>query len=96
VFAVPELFMLSVQTSPVPAVHTQLVTLADTFAVFVNDPKRPKTNPAIAIAAIRVIAMRMTVARTGEIAFLLPIGRVSCMFVRLWERSSERDATAVG
>ena len=33
-------------------------------------PNRPKTKPAMAIAAMRVIAMRMTVARTGEIAFL--------------------------
>jgi hypothetical protein len=37
----------------------------------VNDPNRPKTNPAMAMAAMRVMAMRMTVARTGEIAFLL-------------------------
>ena len=39
-------------------------------AVLVNDPKRPKTKPATAMAAMRVIAMRMTVARTGEMAFL--------------------------
>jgi len=48
----------------------QLVTWAVTCAELVNDPKRPNTNPAIAIAAMRVIAMRITVARTGEIAFL--------------------------
>ena len=46
------------------------VTWALTCAELVNDPKRPKTNPAIAIAAMRVIAMRMTVASTGEMAFL--------------------------
>jgi len=81
VFDVPLLIMLSVHTSPVPAVQTQLVTLADTWAVFVNDPKRPKTKPAMAIAAIKVIAIRMTVARTGEIAFLLPAGCVSFIVV---------------
>jgi hypothetical protein len=36
----------------------------------VNDPNRPNTNPAMAMAAMRVMAMRMTVARTGEMAFL--------------------------
>ncbi len=50
----------------------QLTTEAVTVAELVNDPNRPKTNPAIAMAAMRVIAMRMTVARTGEMAFLLP------------------------
>jgi len=53
---------------PVPAVH--LLTCAETCAELVNDPKRPNTNPAMAIAAISVIAMRITVANTGEIAFL--------------------------
>ncbi len=43
---------------------------SETCAEDVNDPKRPKTNPAIAIAAIRVMAIKITVARTGEIAFL--------------------------
>lgn len=43
---------------------------AETCAEDVNDPKRPKTNPAMAIAAMSVIAMRMTVAMTGDIAFL--------------------------
>jgi len=38
--------------------------------VDVNEPKRPNTKPAMAMAAMRVIAIRMTVARTGEIAFL--------------------------
>jgi hypothetical protein len=36
----------------------------------VNDPKRPNTNPAMAMAAMSVIAMRITVARTGDMAFL--------------------------
>jgi hypothetical protein len=48
----------------------QDVTCAETVAELVNDPKRPNTNPATAMAAMRVIAMRMTVARTGEMAFL--------------------------
>jgi hypothetical protein len=46
---------------------------ADTIAVLVNVPKSPKTNPETAVAAMRVIEMRITVARTGEIAFLFPI-----------------------
>jgi len=45
-------------------------TCAETCAELVNDPNRPKTNPAMAIAAMRVIAMRMTVASTGDMAFL--------------------------
>jgi hypothetical protein len=44
---------------------------ADTTAVLVNVPNNPKTNPETAVAAMSVIAMRTTVARTGEIAFLL-------------------------
>jgi len=46
------------------------VTCPEICAELVNDPKRPNTNPAIAMAAMSVIAMSMTVARTGEIAFL--------------------------
>ncbi len=41
----------------------QLVTLAVTVAVLVNVPKRPNTKPATAMAAMSVIAMRMTVGR---------------------------------
>jgi len=41
-----------------------------TLAELVNDPNRPNTKPATAIAAMRVMAIRITVARTGEIAFL--------------------------
>jgi predicted nucleic acid-binding Zn ribbon protein len=54
-----------------PALHE--VTCADTCAELVNDPNRPRPNPAMAMAAMRVIAMRMTVARTGEMAFLFPL-----------------------
>jgi hypothetical protein len=46
-------------------------TTTCTVAELVNVPKRPNTKPATAMAAMRVIAMRMTVARTGEMAFLL-------------------------
>jgi hypothetical protein len=49
----------------------QVTATAEICAELVNDPKRPKTKPAIAIAAMSVIAIRITVARTGEIAFLL-------------------------
>ena len=48
----------------------QTTETADTCAELVNDPNRPNTNPAMAMAAIRVMAMRMTVASTGEMAFL--------------------------
>jgi hypothetical protein len=48
----------------------QVTTTADTCAELVNDPNRPNTNPAIAMAAMSVMAMRMTVASTGEMAFL--------------------------
>jgi hypothetical protein len=44
---------------------------ADTTAVLVNVPNSPNTNPETAVAAMRVIEMRITVARTGEIAFFL-------------------------
>ena len=64
------------------------VLITDTRAVLVNDPKRPKTNPAMAMAAMRVMAMRMTVASTGEMAFLFffrtfskfIVGLFSCNF----------------
>ena len=39
----------------------QVAALADTDAVLVKVPKRPNTKPAMAMAAMRVIAMRMTV-----------------------------------
>jgi len=64
---VPVFLRTMVHTSVVP---THVVTCPLTCAELVNDPNRPKTNPAIAMAAIRVMAIRITVARTGEIAFL--------------------------
>jgi hypothetical protein len=66
-FEVPVLVSTTVQT---PVAASQDVTCAVTVAELVNDPKRPNTNPATAMAAMSVIAMRMTVARTGEMAFL--------------------------
>ena len=69
VFEVPELVRLTVQTTLAPDT-VQLVTCADTWAEEVKLPKSPNTNPAMAIAAMRVMAMRMTVASTGEMAFL--------------------------
>ncbi len=69
VFPLPVFEALRVQTPGLARVHE--TTLALMRAELVNDPKRPNTNPAMAIAAMSVIAIRITVARTGEIAFLL-------------------------
>ena len=69
VLAVPVFCSGTVQTSGVPEHDT---VPAETWAVLVNVPKSPNTKPAIAIEAIRVIEMRSTVARIGEIAFLIP------------------------
>jgi hypothetical protein len=38
-----------------------------TVAELVNDPNRPNTNPAIATAAMSVIAIGMTMAMTGDV-----------------------------
>jgi hypothetical protein len=64
--------LLAVGAAALPAV--QVKTCALTCAELVNDPNRPKTNPAMAMAAMSVIAIRITVARTGEIAFLFLVG----------------------
>jgi len=69
-FEVPVFVKFTMQMSLVAPAALHDVTCALTCAELVNDPKRPKTNPAMAMAAIRVIAMRMTVASTGEMAFL--------------------------
>ena len=68
VLPLPVFVRVSVQTGETTLVHT--TELALTRAVLVNVPKRPNTKPATAIAAMRVMAMRMTVASTGEMAFL--------------------------
>ena len=75
VFAVPVLLRFTVQVPVAPAVHE---AVAVTCALDVNDPNRPNTNPAMAMAAMRVMAMRMTVAMTGEMAFL-PLTFVICI-----------------
>jgi hypothetical protein len=82
VLAVPLLMSENVHT--VGAAVVQATTAALTRAVLVNVPKRPNTKPATAIAAISVIAMRITVARTGEIAFLLRLGIIKLCFTLLY------------
>lgn len=67
VLAVPVLLRFTVHVPDAPAVHE---AVAVTWALDVNDPKRPNTNPAMAMAAMSVMAMRMTVAMTGDIPFL--------------------------
>jgi hypothetical protein len=42
---------------------------AETIAVLVKVPKSPNTNPEMAVAAMRVTAMIITVARTADIPF---------------------------
>ena len=49
----------------------QVNTVAVTFCVAESVPNRPKENPAIATPATSVIAIRITVARIGEMAVLL-------------------------
>jgi hypothetical protein len=66
--ALPALMRFTTQLSGVPVQETDP---AATRAVLVKVPISPKTNPEIAAAAIRVTATKMTVARTGEIPFLL-------------------------
>jgi hypothetical protein len=71
VLEVPVLSANRVLPAAVPvALWTMVACAMVTLAVLVNDPNRPKTNPAMAMAAMRVMAMRMTVASTGEMAFL--------------------------
>jgi hypothetical protein len=43
---------------------------AETTAVFENVPRRPNMYPAAASADTRVTAIKITVARTGVIAFV--------------------------
>jgi len=74
VLAVPVLVRLIWHEALPPRV--QVTIEAVTLAELVNDPKRPNTNPAIAMAAIRVMAIRITVARTGLIAFLRCVGAI--------------------
>ena len=65
---------------PLRPVADKLLPTWVTSAVAVKLPKSPNTNPAMAMAAMRVMAMRMTVAMTGEMAFL-PLTFVICIVV---------------
>jgi len=70
-FDVPMFLSVTRQAGPLALlVWAQRMTDPETCAELVNDPNRPNTNPAMAMAAMRVMAMSMTVANTGEIAFL--------------------------
>ena len=89
-FAVPVLEATAVPVGVVEAAPlTSAVAVTETCAVLVNDPNRPNTKPAMAMAAMRVMAMRMTVASTGEMAFLFffrtfskfIVGLLTCHFV---------------
>ena len=53
---------------PVGAEQVTVDELIVSVAELVNVPNRPNTKPATAMAAMRVIAIRITVARTGLIA----------------------------
>jgi len=90
-FDVPELVAESVQIifdAPAPPpLLVQEVTCMLTCAELVNDPNRPKTNPAMAMAAMRVMAISITVAKTGLIAFLFFL-----MFMG-WSTASYADQT---
>ncbi len=59
----PLLVRMTVQVPP-PALAMQETEVALIWAEAVNDPKRPKTNPAMAMAAMSVIAMRITVGHS--------------------------------
>jgi hypothetical protein len=68
VLLAPEFCKITLQASGVPEQDT---LSAETIAIDVKVPIRPNTKPATATEATRVIAIRITVARTGEIAFRL-------------------------
>ena len=75
--------MFTKETIHVPPLALQFDEDIEICAVLVNDPKRPKTNPAMATAAMSVIAIRMTVARMGEMAFFLL--NFSMLFTRFFQ-----------
>jgi len=90
VFEVPVFITVIEPVGPAASAPcTSAVLIVETLAVLVNDPKRPKTNPAIAMAAMRVIAMRITVAKTGLIAFLR-LALLICIVCYLSTRMSLR------
>ena len=67
--AVPPLATFIVH-SPVACEQLTELDTIESVAGLAEVPKIPKTKVAIATAAMRVMAMRMTVASTGEMAFL--------------------------
>ncbi len=78
--AAPEFWIVILHSATVPAwkvpcpvapvAHlTELATI-EYVAGLADEPNMPNTKVAIATAAMRVMAMRMTVASTGEMAFL--------------------------
>jgi hypothetical protein len=62
-----------VHVTPAPPVPeppaAQLALVIESCGELVNDPNRPNTNPAIAMAAMRVMAMRMTVAKSEAVTW---------------------------
>ena len=86
--ALPVFVRMIVHTSGVPL---QFVTLAETLAVEVKVPNRPNTKPATAIAAMSVMAIRITVANTGLIAFRFVVGRI-LMAISSYEPVPEKRA----
>jgi len=93
VFAVPEFSAFTVPAGAAPPASDVKVTV--TLAVLVNPLNRPNTNPAMAMAAMSVIAMRMTVARIGEIAFLFRTLMIFIVWPALSHDAGEWDLSAV-
>jgi len=89
VVAPPTAWHVGTAAAALATAAVRSIGVADTCAELVNDPNRPNTNPAIAMAAMSVMAIRITVARTGEIAFLLLLCFEILMAGDLLERSCE-------
>jgi len=68
--------------APPELLHMMLLEFIESVAGLADVPKMPKTKVAIATAAIRVMAIRMTVARTGLIALRFDLNwilKVDCL-----------------
>lgn len=65
----PELATVNVH---LPAVHP-VQPMIESCGPEMEVPNRPKTNVAMATAATRVMAIKMTVAKTGDTPFLRTI-----------------------
>jgi len=70
--ALPVFLRLTMQADVAALPATHVTPTAVTLAVPDSVPNRPKEKPAMDTPETSVIAIRMTVARTGEIALLLP------------------------